>query len=395
MLNIIANRFDKKNTIIDGNISYSTDGKNSSSSNNVGYVTQNDFLLPYLTVRETLIFTAKLKMPIDQNNYKRDDIVNQVIMDLGLKEVADSLIGENEWKRGLSGGEKRRVSIAVQIISNPPILCLDEITSGLDSFTALTVTESLLRLSKGNRQTTVICSVHQPRSDVFYIFDSVLLLSRGGRAIYCGKTINMIKYFSNIGFSCPINSNPADFFVDISSIDIRNSKNTKLDKKRVEKLIDESFKVENFHLNQAQVTLIDDECKDIIDDINLNQTSWFYQVFVLLHRFLISNWRDPLNIMGGIIQALVMGLIIMGIFWNLESDNQSAIRSRYGLSYIIISAEPYILMIILVQKYTTDLKIFDRELLDKLYKPSAYLTAHVLASLPQLFVQPFLYGTYY
>ena len=208
LLNIIAGRFDKKNTVVEGNISCRIDGKISSNSNNVGYVTQCDFLLPYLTVRETLMFTAKLKMTEHQNNRKQEETVSQVIMDLGLKEVADSLIGDNEWKRGLSGGEKRRVSIAVQIISNPPILCLDEITSGLDSFTALTVTESLLRLSKGNRKTTVICSVHQPRSDVFYIFDSVLLLSRGGKAIYLGKTLNMIKYFSNIGFSCPSHSNP-------------------------------------------------------------------------------------------------------------------------------------------------------------------------------------------
>ena len=206
----------------------------------------------------------------------------------------------------------------------------------------------------------------------------------------------MIKYFSNIGYSCPSQSNPADYFVDLASIDIRNIKNTKLDKVRVEKLIYESFQQENFHLNQAQVLFTeqeDDECNDIniSDDIE-NHTSWFYQVFVLLYRFSINNWRDSSNIFGGIIQAFIMGLIIMGIFWNMGDDNQSAIRSRYGLSYIIISAEPYILMIILVQKYCVDLKIFDRELLDRLYKPSAYLTAHFLSTFPQLFIQPFLYG---
>jgi hypothetical protein len=87
-----------------------------------------------------------------------------------------------------------------------------------------------------------------------------------------------------------------------------------------------------------------------------------------------------------------MGIMIMGIFWNLADNNLSAIRSRYGLSYIIISAEPYILMIILVQKYCTDLKVFDREIQDRLYHPSAYLAAHLLSSFPQLFIQPFLYG---
>jgi len=116
LLNIIAKRYDKKNVIVDGKISYkinnnnnnnnySNNNNNNYSNNNIGYVTQNDYLLPYLTVRETLIFIAKLKMSKDQNIIsKRNEIVNQVIMDLGLKEVADSLIGENEWKRGLSGG---------------------------------------------------------------------------------------------------------------------------------------------------------------------------------------------------------------------------------------------------------------------------------------------------
>jgi len=107
LLNIIAKRYDKKNVIVDGKISYKINSNNNNyySNNNIGYVTQNDYLLPYLTVRETLIFIAKLKMSKDQNIIsKRNEIVNQVIMDLGLKEVADSLIGENEWKRGLSGG---------------------------------------------------------------------------------------------------------------------------------------------------------------------------------------------------------------------------------------------------------------------------------------------------
>jgi ABC-type multidrug transport system ATPase subunit len=107
LLNIIAKRYDKKNVIVDGKISYKINSNNNNyySNNNIGYVTQNDYLLPYLTVRETLIFVAKLKMSKDQNIIsKRNEIVNQVIMDLGLKEVADSLIGENEWKRGLSGG---------------------------------------------------------------------------------------------------------------------------------------------------------------------------------------------------------------------------------------------------------------------------------------------------
>jgi len=389
LLNVIANRVDKKSMIVDGNIKIN---RISSTSHKVGYVTQADFLLPFLTVRETLTFTAKLKMTKEQS-LQRDEIVDSVITDLGLKEVADSLIGD-EWHRGLSGGEKRRVSIAIQIISNPAVLCLDEPTSGSDAFTAQTVTQSLLRLCKGKRQTTVTCSVHQPRSDVFYCFDSVLLLSKGGKAIYCGSTVNMINYFTKIGFPCPAASNPADYFVDLSSIDVRDVINAKVDRIRLEHLIIETKKEENFSLNHVQLPLKIGNYDNKDDNtLNLQQhTSWFYQVYVLTMRFLKNNWRNPSDIAGGLIQAFVMGIMIMGIFWDLADDNISAIRSRYGLSYIIISAEPYILMIILVQKYCTDLKVFDREIQDRLYHPSAYLAAHLISSFPQLFIQPFLYG---
>ena len=204
----------------------------------------------------------------------------------------------------------------------------------------------------------------------------------------------MIKYFSRIGFPCPNASNPADYFVDLSSIDVRDVKNAKIDKIRIENLINEAKKEENFSLNHVQLPLKIDSYDKQDDDklVVQHPTSWFYQVYVLSMRFLKNNWRNPSDIAGGFIQAFVMGIMIMGIFWYLADDNISAIRSRYGLSYIIISAEPYILMIILVKKYCTDLKVFDREIQDHLYHPSAYLAAHLLSSFPQLFIQPFLYG---
>lgn len=106
------------------------------------------------------------------------------------------------------------------------VLCADEPTSGLDSFTAITVIESLHRLTResgsGRRsQATVICSIHQPRADVFHKFDAVLILSKGGHAVFCGTTDSLINYFSDLGYRCPDTSNPADYFVDLSSIELK------------------------------------------------------------------------------------------------------------------------------------------------------------------------------
>lgn len=167
LLNVLANRYDKKSYQINGELSFDNV---IGVSSNIGYVTQSDYLLPFLTVKETILFAAKMRLSKDECvqrveqaegqtksntlsgqayiEYAYSKIVNSVILDLGLKECANTRVGDNSQvygHRGISGGEKRRVSVAVQIISDPQVLCADEPTSGLDSFTAITVIESLLR----------------------------------------------------------------------------------------------------------------------------------------------------------------------------------------------------------------------------------------------------------
>jgi ABC-type multidrug transport system ATPase subunit len=134
-LNIIGNRFDRNSYEVWGDISFGAD-----SIRQIGYVAQSNFLLPYLTVEETLIFNAHLKLfPNDPEVQLRgyDGIVQTVLSELGLQDCATTIIGDGE--SGISGGEKRRVSIACQILSRPSMLCADEPTSGLDAFTAATV----------------------------------------------------------------------------------------------------------------------------------------------------------------------------------------------------------------------------------------------------------------
>ena len=127
-------------------------------------------------------------------------------------------------------------------MSDPEVLCADEPTSDLDSFTAETVMEALAHLTRNSRHTTIICSIHQPRADVFAMFDSVLLLTRGGRTAYCGRTDGIVAYFSDMGFVCPSDSNPADYFVDLVSIDHRSTRSETNDKARVKRIEMEAVK---------------------------------------------------------------------------------------------------------------------------------------------------------
>ncbi|KAH9466369.1 hypothetical protein Pst134EB_001424 [Puccinia striiformis f. sp. tritici] len=185
----------------------------------VGFVDQSDILPPTSTVREALMFSARLKLPEHVSYDERERRVSEVIDLLGLSKVVDSRIGDEE-KRGLSGGERRRLSIGLELIARPSVLFLDEPTSGLDSVSALRVVKVLKGLSTGAENghgTTIICSIHQPNSQIYHAFDYVCLLAPGGRQIYCGPTSEAVNYLGSRGLQCPAEFNPADFLLEVAS----------------------------------------------------------------------------------------------------------------------------------------------------------------------------------
>ncbi len=150
------------------------------------YVSQDDdALISTLTVRETLHFAAGLRLPTWMSKEQKRSRAESVLLEMNLRDCADTLIGDMK-KKGISQGEKRRVTIAVQLLADPQILILDEPTSGLDAFTATSIIDVLRGLATGGKR-TIIMSIHQARSDIFKYFDHVLLLARGGHLVYAGK----------------------------------------------------------------------------------------------------------------------------------------------------------------------------------------------------------------
>ena len=154
-------------------------------------------------------------------------------MQTGLKDCANTIVGDR-YRRGVSGGEKRRVSLGSQLLTNPSLIFLDEVTSGLDSFSALHIAQTLRILAKQGRN--IVMSIHQPRSEVFALIDTLILLSRG-RVVYAGPTTKILEYLSTLGTTCPHESNPADFIIDASSLDTRDAEKEEKSKGRVDKLI--------------------------------------------------------------------------------------------------------------------------------------------------------------
>ncbi|KAL2256567.1 hypothetical protein VTK26DRAFT_1472 [Humicola hyalothermophila] len=183
--------------------------------NATGFVDQEDTMLPTLTVHETILTSALLRLPRDMTRVAKEQRVFEVEKQLGIYHIRDSLIGSEEGKgRGISGGEKRRVSIACELVTSPSILFLDEPTSGLDAYNAYNVIECLVTLAKTYKR-TVIFTIHQPRSNIVALFDRLILLAQG-KTVYSGPLHQCQGYFDQIGYSCPPGFNIADYLVDLT-----------------------------------------------------------------------------------------------------------------------------------------------------------------------------------
>jgi ABC-type multidrug transport system ATPase subunit len=193
----------------------------------MGYVPQEDIMLRELTVNEVLTFAAGLRLPSSISLKKVQELVNYVIRLLNLEEVKNSPIGD-ESSRGISGGQRKRVNIGMELVADPTVLFLDEPTSGLDSTSSKEVCQLLRNIARAGL--TVVTVIHQPRYDIFTMFDDVLLLGKGGRTVYLGPTSETLAYFEKLGYRCPLYQNPADFFMDVISgaIQSEGGNNTKV-----------------------------------------------------------------------------------------------------------------------------------------------------------------------
>jgi ABC-type multidrug transport system ATPase subunit len=180
----------------------------------IGFVDQDDTLLPTLTVHETILDSALLRLPKEMSRGSKEQRVEDVERQLGIYHIRNQKIGSEETGRGISGGEKRRVGIACELVTSPSILFLDEPTSGLDAFNAFNVVECLVNLVK-NYNRTVVVTIHQPRSNIVALFDQLILLAKG-RTVYSGPFENCQSYFDNVGYTCPPGFNIADYLIDLT-----------------------------------------------------------------------------------------------------------------------------------------------------------------------------------
>ncbi|XP_077221770.1 ABC transporter G family member 28-like isoform X2 [Tasmannia lanceolata] len=178
----------------------------------IGFVPQDDIVHGNLTVEENLWFSAKCRLAADMPKHDKVLVVERVIESLGLQAVRDSLVGTVE-KRGISGGQRKRVNVGLEMVMEPSLLILDEPTSGLDSSSSLLLIRALRR--EALEGVNICMVVHQPSYSIFKMFDDLILLAKGGLTVYHGSVKKVEEYFANLGINVPDRVNPPDHFIDI------------------------------------------------------------------------------------------------------------------------------------------------------------------------------------
>ena len=375
MLNALSHRLKGARLEQSGTVLYN--GNSKLSSIRSAYVMQQDILLPTLTVRETLAYAAELRLPPPTTAAERHQIVEDVILELGLKECANTRIGNNIHK-GCSGGEKRRTSLGVQLLSNPSVLFLDEVTTGLDATSAFQLIRTLKMLSSKGR--TVVVTIHQPRSEIWGLFDHLLLLS-GGSPLYSGAAAECLDYFSGQGYSLPIFVNPAEFLIDLAAVDTRTKELEASSAARVEAL---KRAWREFSLNRSSKLYEDKRLYNEIPNIphsdigNRRSAVIDREIKVMTARTFKMTYRDPMGMAGSLLEAVTMGIINGLIFLQLDGS-LAGIRSREGALYTAAALQGYLILLFETYRLTVDIELFDRERSEGVVSVSGLLISRRLA----------------
>ncbi|KAM9912391.1 hypothetical protein OXX69_002599 [Metschnikowia pulcherrima] len=370
-LNFLASRlgnssFSSKGSIVLNNCQEVSPAKLSKLS---AYVTQVDnLLIPQLTVRETLYYQACLRLPASCHQ-SIPMYLNQIMRSTGLIDCADTPIG-SETTKGISGGEKRRVSIAIQLLGRPRILFLDEPTSGLDSATSASILALLKQLATSG--TTIVTTLHQPSKEMFAQFDTLTLLARGGHVIYDGLTHRLPTYLTSIGHECPRNNNIADHVLDLLSLGLNET--TEQLQARIDCLIQE--------WNARALSEDDAIAGSEIDfkSIKRPEIPWYVLFKAVCSRQFVVSFR-AIDILMARVWTVVALALIYSLFFAPLKNSQEGVSNRLGLTQSIANLY-FCGLVNNLSIYPSQRDLFHQEYKDNTYGVAIFQCAYFLVELP-------------
>lgn len=349
------------------------------------YVMQDDLLFPMLTVEETLMFAAELRLPRTLSKSKKRKRVLDLIDQLDLKNAAQTVIGD-EGHRGVSGGERRRVSIGIEIITDPILLFLDEPTTGLDSTSSFAVVKVLQRIAKTGGS-IVIMSIHQPSYRVLGLLNRLIFLSRG-QVVFSGCPSSLPSYLSAFGHPIPEDQNPSEATLDLICDLLENGSDTTSDngtKKLVE--FHKSWQNNMVPPSPPRIfmhgsTISRGKLLPSKLDSNNNNNPFWKEVLVLLNRSFLNSSRSPEILINRFGVTLVTAVIFATTYWKLDFSPKENEEKRLLLGLIagtvfFICGEGW-------GNFLQERNIVIRETSFNSYRKISYILAHALSWLPSM-----------
>lgn len=354
------------------------------------YVRQEDLFFSQLTVRETLSLAAELQLPEIASVEERDEYVNSLLFKLGLVSCADSNVGDAKV-RGISGGEKKRLSLACELIASPSVIFADEPTTGLDAFQAEKVMETLRQLAQDGH--TVICSIHQPRGSVYGKFDDIVLLTEGA-LVYAGPARDEpLAYFSRFGYTCPDHVNPAEFLADLISVDYSSAESVYSSQKRIDSLAESFLQQSSTILYASPLTSREGYKKSKLHKRTIvkKKGGWWRQFWLLLKRAWMQASRDgPTNKVRARM-SIASAIIFGSVFWRM-GRSQTSIQDRMGLLQVAAINTAMAALTKTVGVFPKERAIVDRERAKGSYALGPYLLSKLIAEIPVGAAFPLMFG---